>query len=140
MGLANRYRRLGDRSLYLGILESMWTFSGGLGPVMGGVFSEYATWRWNFWINLPTCALAFALLFFFLDVHYMNDLFSFHRVAAGPIAYWNELGQSNLVKMKTRCFKNRSIVEVEHAKPSIHKHKKGKRRLRKRNCMYKSNQ
>lgn len=47
----------------------MWTVSGGLGPVLGGVFSEYASWRWNFWINLPTCALAFALLFFFLDVH-----------------------------------------------------------------------
>lgn len=47
----------------------MWTISGGLGPVLGGVFSEYASWRWNFWINLPTCGLAFALLFFFLDVH-----------------------------------------------------------------------
>ncbi|KAJ5891181.1 uncharacterized protein N7473_007409 [Penicillium subrubescens] len=58
-----------DRSLYLGILEFMWTISGGLGPVLGGVFSEYVSWRWNFWINLPTCGLAFVLLFFFLDVH-----------------------------------------------------------------------
>ncbi|EAW10844.1 putative MFS transporter [Aspergillus clavatus NRRL 1] len=58
-----------QRSLYLGILEFMWTISGGLGPVLGGVFSEYVSWRWNFWINLPTCGLAFVLLFFFLDVH-----------------------------------------------------------------------
>ncbi|KAF4168272.1 hypothetical protein CNMCM6936_003060 [Aspergillus lentulus] len=57
------------RSLYLGILEFMWTISGGLGPVLGGVFSEYVSWRWNFWINLPTCGLAFALLSLFLDVH-----------------------------------------------------------------------
>lgn len=48
MGVANRYPRPRDRSLYLGILESMWTVSGGLEPVLGGIFSEYASWRWNF--------------------------------------------------------------------------------------------
>ncbi|KAB8238989.1 MDR family MFS transporter [Aspergillus alliaceus] len=57
------------RSLYMGILEFMWTISGGLGPILGGVFSEYVSWRWNFWINLPICGLAFVLLFFYLDVH-----------------------------------------------------------------------
>jgi len=36
---------------------------------MGGAFSEYVTWRWNFWINLPVSGLAFFLLLFFLDVH-----------------------------------------------------------------------
>ncbi|KAB8261437.1 major facilitator superfamily domain-containing protein [Aspergillus pseudonomiae] len=58
-----------SRSLYMGILEFMWTISGGLGPILGGVFSEYVSWRWNFWINLPICGLAFILLFFYLDVH-----------------------------------------------------------------------
>ena len=53
----------------MGILEFMWTISGGLGPILGGVFSEYLSWRWNFWINLPICGLAFILLFFYLDVH-----------------------------------------------------------------------
>ncbi|KAF7596853.1 hypothetical protein BBP40_012453 [Aspergillus hancockii] len=57
------------RSLYMGILEFMWTISGGLGPILGGVFSEYSSWRWCFWINLPICGLAFILLFFYLDVH-----------------------------------------------------------------------
>ncbi|KAB8242791.1 putative efflux pump antibiotic resistance protein [Aspergillus flavus] len=58
-----------SRSLYMGILEFMWTISGGLGPILGGVFSEYLSWRWNFWINLPICGLAFILLFFYLNVH-----------------------------------------------------------------------
>lgn len=47
----------------------MWTIAGAVGPILGGVFSEYASWRWSFWINLPICGLAFTLLFFFLDVH-----------------------------------------------------------------------
>ncbi|KAL2835571.1 major facilitator superfamily domain-containing protein [Aspergillus pseudoustus] len=58
-----------QRSLYMGVLEFMWAVSGGLGPILGGVFSEYVSWRWNFWINLPICGLAFILLFFYLDVH-----------------------------------------------------------------------
>lgn len=47
----------------------MWALAGGIGPLMGGAFSEYVTWRWNFWINLPVSGLAFVLLLFFLDVH-----------------------------------------------------------------------
>ncbi|OQE16433.1 hypothetical protein PENSTE_c024G06413 [Penicillium steckii] len=57
------------RSLYLGLMECMWALAGGIGPLMGGAFSEYVTWRWNFWINLPVSGLAFVLLLFFLDVH-----------------------------------------------------------------------
>ena len=29
----------------------MWAVSGALGPVVGGAFAEYVTWRWCFWIN-----------------------------------------------------------------------------------------
>ncbi|KAJ5225696.1 Efflux pump dotC [Penicillium chermesinum] len=57
------------RSLYLGVMEFMWAVAGGIGPLLGGAFSEYVTWRWNFWINLPVSGIAFVLLIFFLDVH-----------------------------------------------------------------------
>lgn len=58
-----------SRSLYLGLLEVMWALAGGIGPILGGTFTELASWRWNFYINLPICGLAFILLFFYLDVH-----------------------------------------------------------------------
>ncbi|KAJ9272122.1 hypothetical protein DTO212C5_1885 [Paecilomyces variotii] len=57
------------RSLYLGLLEFMWAIAGGVGPLMGGAFSQYVSWRWNYWINLPVSGTTFVLLLLFLDVH-----------------------------------------------------------------------
>jgi MFS family permease len=57
------------RSLHIGIMEVVWVIAGGLGPVLGGVFTERLSWRWNFWINLPISGATFILLFVFLDVH-----------------------------------------------------------------------
>lgn len=58
-----------SRSLYLGLLEVMWAIAGGVGPVLGGAFTQMASWRWNFWINLPISGSTFILLLIFLDVH-----------------------------------------------------------------------
>jgi MFS family permease len=58
-----------DRALYLGLMGLMWAVAGSVGPLVGGALTEYVDWRWCFWINLPVCGLAFALLVLFLDVH-----------------------------------------------------------------------
>lgn len=47
----------------------MWCLAGGVGPILGGVFTELVTWRWNFWVNLPISGFTFVLLLVFLDVH-----------------------------------------------------------------------
>ncbi|KAJ5626314.1 Efflux pump dotC [Penicillium lagena] len=57
------------RSLYLGLMEFMWALAGGIGPLLGGAFSQYVSWRWTYWINLPVSGTAFLLLLFLLDVH-----------------------------------------------------------------------
>ncbi len=58
-----------SRSLYVGIMELVWVFAGGVGPVLGGLFTQKLSWRWNFWINLPISGTTFILLFIYLDVH-----------------------------------------------------------------------
>ncbi|KAF7554726.1 hypothetical protein G7Z17_g2706 [Cylindrodendrum hubeiense] len=57
------------RSLYLGYVGFVWALAGSAGPLIGGAFTQSASWRWCFWINLPICAVTFILLLVFLDVH-----------------------------------------------------------------------
>ncbi|PGH27332.1 hypothetical protein AJ80_01044 [Polytolypa hystricis UAMH7299] len=57
-----------SRGIYLGIIGLVWAFAGAIGPVMGGVFTQLATWRWCFYINLPIDGVAFIIIFFFLEI------------------------------------------------------------------------
>jgi EmrB/QacA subfamily drug resistance transporter len=57
------------RSLFLGLCEGVWCGAGAIGPILGGVLTDLANWRWCWWINLPCCGLAFVLILFYLDVH-----------------------------------------------------------------------
>nr|WP_234988180.1 MDR family MFS transporter [Demequina sp. NBRC 110056] len=48
---------LEERAKAQGYLASVWAISAVLGPTLGGVFSEFLSWRWIFLINIPLCAL-----------------------------------------------------------------------------------
>lgn len=49
---------LEERAKVQGYLASVWAVSSVVGPTLGGVFSEFASWRWIFLINIPLCVVA----------------------------------------------------------------------------------
>jgi EmrB/QacA subfamily drug resistance transporter len=47
-----------ERAKAQGYIASVWGIASVVGPTLGGVFSEYASWRWIFLVNIPLCVLA----------------------------------------------------------------------------------
>ncbi|WRT66093.1 uncharacterized protein IL334_003046 [Kwoniella shivajii] len=56
------------RGAYQGYLGALWGVASTLGPILGGILTTKASWRWCFYLNIPICALALILLFFFLNL------------------------------------------------------------------------
>ncbi|TFC20812.1 MFS transporter [Cryobacterium algoritolerans] len=51
-----------ERAKVQGYLASVWAVSSVVGPTLGGLFSQFLSWRWIFFVNIPLCILAAAML------------------------------------------------------------------------------
>jgi MFS family permease len=51
-----------ERARVQGYLASVWFIAAMLGPTLGGLFSEYLSWRWIFLVNVPLGAVAVWML------------------------------------------------------------------------------
>jgi EmrB/QacA subfamily drug resistance transporter len=49
---------LEERARVQGYVASVWGIASVVGPTLGGLFSQYLSWRWIFFVNLPLGALA----------------------------------------------------------------------------------
>lgn len=58
MTIASDLYTLTERAKVQGYLASVWAMSSVAGPLLGGVFADYVSWRWIFLINLPLSAVA----------------------------------------------------------------------------------
>ncbi len=47
-----------ERALVQGYIASVWAVSSVVGPALGGIFSQFVSWRWIFIVNIPLCLIA----------------------------------------------------------------------------------
>jgi EmrB/QacA subfamily drug resistance transporter len=57
-----------QRGQYAGIIGAVFAFSSVIGPLLGGVFTDHATWRWAFYINLPIGFVTIVIVTFLLKL------------------------------------------------------------------------
>ena len=55
-----------ERARVQGYIASVWAVASVVGPTLGGIFSQFTSWRWIFLVNIPLClAAGWALIRFF---------------------------------------------------------------------------
>jgi EmrB/QacA subfamily drug resistance transporter len=73
-----------QRGKVQGVLSSMWSIAGLVGPFVGGYFVDTISWRWIFYMNIPISIVSFVLVLGFLNE-------KFDKVAKSRIDYWGAL-------------------------------------------------
>lgn len=58
MTIAGDIYTVAERAKVTGYLASVWAIAAVAGPSIGGFFSQFVSWRWIFFINVPLCLAA----------------------------------------------------------------------------------
>src|SRR2546421_4339962 len=82
-----------ERGLALGLNAVVISLGVAAGPTIGGIITQFLTWRWIFYVNVPICLLVLSAAFFFYheqkpprDQHERFDLIGAPVLAIGLAA------------------------------------------------------
>ncbi|MBX5436013.1 MAG: MFS transporter [Alicyclobacillaceae bacterium] len=62
-----------ERARVQGLFSGVWGISGILGPLIGGFFVDWLSWRWIFYINVPIGLASMLLVWVFLHESFMRQ-------------------------------------------------------------------
>ncbi len=62
MTIAGDIYTVRERATAQAYLASVWAISSVAGPTLGGMFAQFLSWRWIFWINVPMSLIALVML------------------------------------------------------------------------------
>ncbi|GAA5850102.1 hypothetical protein JCM8547_001011 [Rhodosporidiobolus lusitaniae] len=65
-----------DRGKYQGLLGIAIALGSAVGPFLGGVFAQYVTWRWTFWITPPMGVVTMLIIWFLLPLKHVTGDFT----------------------------------------------------------------
>lgn len=92
-----------DRGRYVGLFGAVFGASTVLGPLIGGLLTEYLSWRWVFYVNVPVGVVALTVTAFALPAkltvtqHVIDYLgAAFLTAAAGCLVLFTSLGGTTL--------------------------------------------
>ncbi|KAG6919675.1 hypothetical protein DXG01_002618 [Tephrocybe rancida] len=105
---------LRERGLFTGITGLMWTLGSAIAPFIAGGLSEKASWRWLFYINLPLCGFALAVVTLFLKLKTPTETFrsKFFRID------W--IGNAIIIASACACMIGLTWGGIEHPWSSFH--------------------
>lgn len=75
-----------ERGRIQGWLSSVWGIAAVIGPAIGGFLTQYTSWRWIFYINIPIGILALLMIWLYLHEHVTYQKHRIDYVGAALLA------------------------------------------------------
>lgn len=125
-----------QRARMQGLFSAVWGISGILGPLIGGFFVDWLTWRWIFYINIPIGLASIVLVWMFLHEQFERKqkyidywgavsftvgmtAFLYALLSGGPAHPWGSAGMLSLFGLAAVALVAFVVIQVRSPEPMV---------------------